>query len=190
MNLLLNRNTISSFVLRFSLLFLIWKAAFHIIWNDEIIFDIYYNLSLIIINKILFHVYICLKILGHSAEIIESTRLVKISGTIGVTVGEPCIGIDTTALFIGVILSYGNEWKKKLMYLLFGCVLIYLLNIVRITSLSILVQYNPYIWDLNHKYIFKIIIYTTILTIWIKWYNLLENQNKPKRTVMTNVICD
>ena len=102
---------------------------------------------------------------------IESTRIVKIIGTSGVTVGEPCVGFDIMALFVGLILSAAMNIKKKLAYIALAIIIINGLNVLRISALAVLVQFDPYLWELNHKFIFTIIVYLVMFSFWRKLLN-------------------
>jgi exosortase family protein XrtF len=170
------QNLFQTFLLRFGVMFLSWKVAFHLIWTNPVLLESYNQFSLEVIAVILKHVSTLLGWFSFDTIIVESERLVCIQGTIGVSVGEPCIGFGVHALYIALILSYGNEWRKKFWFILIGSVILYVLNISRITGLALLVQYSRDIWDLNHKLIFKGIIYSFVFVAWIKWVKVLKKR--------------
>lgn len=158
-----------TFIVRFIMLFALWKVLFHFIWTVPHYLEAYNEFSLDVISMILQQVSVILTFVGHEVVIVEPERLVGIVGTVGVSVGEPCIGFGIHALFVALIISYGNQWAKKWWFLLVGTSLIYILNLTRITALAIMVQYDQSIWDLNHKFIFKFIIYSVIFIFWMLW---------------------
>jgi exosortase/archaeosortase family protein len=174
------------FILKFGFLFLCWKILFYCIWRNDYLFEQYNDACLVVISHILIHVKFILSIIGEQAEIITSTRIVKIIDTLGVTVGTPCIGIKVSAAFIGLILSYGDYFKQKISFIIIGTTLIYSLNLMRITLLTLMVKINPYLWELNHKYIFKIIIYAVVFALWIAWINKTKNIKRKQQLIADN----
>ena len=102
----------------------------------------------------------------------QINRILRIQGTIGVTVGEPCIGYDITALFIALILSSRGTLIKKMWFIPSGVLLILIMNLLRISGLAVLVIINQEIWELNHKLIFTLIVYTFIFLMWRFWLKI------------------
>lgn len=101
------------FITIFALLFLAYKGMFFFIWRNDVLFSLYYDFSLRFINGLLLCSDYLLTVLGYSVETVEVTRIVKIGATSGVTVGEPCIGFDIMALFIGLIISTNLKLNIK-----------------------------------------------------------------------------
>ena len=156
------------FVAVFTFLFLAYKAMFFFIWRSDYLFSLYYDFSIWWINGLLVSSDFFLRLVGYSTEVIELTRIVKISGTSGVTVGEPCIGFDIMALFVGLIVSATMKASRKLIFIGMALLIINALNILRISALAVLVQFDPYLWELNHKFIFTIVVYLVMFSFWRK----------------------
>lgn len=159
------------FIVVFAFLFLAYKTLFFFIWRSDLLFSLYYDFSICCINILLVCSDLFLGLIGYNTEMIESTRIVKIIGTSGVTVGEPCVGFDIMALFVGLILSAAMNIKKKLAYIALAIIIINGLNVLRISALAVLVQFDPYLWELNHKFIFTIIVYLVMFSFWRKLLN-------------------
>lgn len=156
------------FIVVFAFLFLAYKAMFFFIWRSDFLFSLYCDLSLWWINILLVCSDFFLGTIGYSTEVIESTRIVKVSGTSGVTVGEPCIGFDIMALFVGLIVSVTMRVRKKILFIGLALIIINGLNVLRISALAVLVQFDPYLWELNHKFIFTIVVYLVMFSFWQK----------------------
>lgn len=156
------------FLRKFVTLLLLWKSLFFAIWRIPFLLDAYNNFSIKVIGILLSITHQLLLLLNYSSTIISSTRIIMIEGTSGVTVGEPCIGFDLMALVIGLILSTQLNIKSKIKNIAIGLALVNSLNIIRIAALAILVQYDPYLWELNHKFIFTSVVYIFIFIFWIK----------------------
>lgn len=165
-----------TFLFRLVGLYLLWKICFSIIWRSPYLMDCYRQFSLLTIDGILYHTKFFLEILQYEVDIQLSSRIIRIVGTRGVTVGEPCIGFGVMAVFSALILSYPGGGRKKLWYIPLGLFVIHLMNIIRIALLTILIEINPILWELNHKFIFKIVIYGIVFLLWIRWINLHKNK--------------
>jgi hypothetical protein len=101
------------FVTRLIIFYGIWKLFYYITWHDETLLASYRAFSLDVINVILAHTSYLLELLSYQTETVAENRLVRIIGTVGVTVGEPCIGYGIITFFIALIISYPGSWQKK-----------------------------------------------------------------------------
>lgn len=96
--------------------------------------------------------------------------------TSGVEVGEPCIGYGIMSFFFAIIVSYPGMNKAKLWFIPMGLFIIYFINIVRISLLAIMIKYQTEVWELNHKFIFKITVYIIIFLLWMYWLRLASKK--------------
>jgi exosortase/archaeosortase family protein len=166
--------TVNAFLIRLIIIYLLWKICFHIIWQSPSLTISYRHFSLFIIDKMLSHTACFLDMLYYTTEIDLGERLVKIVGTVGVTVGEPCIGLGVMAVFFALIAAYPDHHSKKIWFIPLGLLIIYIANIVRISLLAVLVKTDPAIWELNHKFIFKFIIYSIVFLLWKQWIQYIQ----------------
>ncbi|HSZ73101.1 MAG TPA: archaeosortase/exosortase family protein [Cytophagaceae bacterium] len=82
-----------------------------------------------------------------------------------------CNGLVLFPLFSFFILATNGSWKRKTVYILIGCLLIYHVNIARIVGLILIKKYYPQSLDFNHKYTFTILVYSFIFYLWYLWVN-------------------
>ena len=61
--------------------------------------------------------------------------------------------------------------KQTLFFILGGSLFIYVLNIFRIISLSVLMYYYPAQEHILHGVVFPLIIYGTVFILWVIWVN-------------------
>lgn len=80
-----------------------------------------------------------------------------------------CNGMVLMALFAGFILAFPGLAAKKALFISFGVVVIYLLNVLRVAGLALNVLYNASSVDFNHKYTFTIVVYAAIFGMWMLW---------------------
>ena len=84
---------------------------------------------------------------------------------------EGCNGLSVIILFIAFVIAFTGKLKKTILYLLFGSLLIHILNIARIALLCILIFSFPEYESILHGVIFPLIIYGFVFLLWIIWVN-------------------
>lgn len=91
-----------------------------------------------------------------------------------------CNGLVLFPLFSCFIFATQGTWKRKIVYALIGCFLIYHVNIIRVMGLLFVKIYSPESLDFNHKYTFTVVVYSFIFYLWYLWINLYSNtKEKP-----------
>lgn len=155
--------------------FLIVLFSFYIGWY------LIYNLWLHPNEKLdLFVIDITVKISKWILETLGYTvftgadRLIGVDGTGGLWIGDNCNGIALFALFAGFIIAYPGNWKKKIVFIAAGILLIELLNVLRVIILAILDTYSRAWTEFNHTYTFTIVIYACIFFLWMLWTNKIS----------------
>jgi exosortase/archaeosortase family protein len=176
---LLSKNSILvTFLIRLLVLYLLWEISFYFIWRSPDLMLIYRNVALLVINGILICSDFIMQILQYETEIDYTKRILRIVGTSGITVGEPCIGYGVMAIFVALIISYPGHIRQKLWFIPIGFSIIYFANFIRITALLITTEINPAVWEFNHKFIFKIVVYTIVLILWDRWMKIAKKKDK------------
>ncbi|MFC6859868.1 exosortase family protein XrtF [Zunongwangia atlantica] len=108
----------------------------------------------------------------------ESAIKVFIEDAFLVRVVEGCNSISVIILFVSFILSFFAKKRTTILYILGGSVLIYAMNLIRIALLTIGVyEYLEYT-NLMHEIIFPLIIYGTVIILWISWVRVYANLEK------------
>ena len=88
---------------------------------------------------------------------------------------EGCNSISIIILFVSFIFAYAGKFKTTLFYLLFGCVMIYIVNLIRIVILSVGLYHYPWRREILHSVIFPLIIYGSVFLLWMFWVNRFVN---------------
>lgn len=107
-------------------------------------------------------------------------RVVGIAGAPGVEIVDGCNGIAAIGLFLGFIFAYPGAWKPRIYFSIFGITVIYLVNIVRIVSLSCIQVYWPRGFEFTHDYSTTAIFYVVIFILWMIWANFGNSLPSPK----------
>src|ERR1051326_3562948 len=111
-------------------------------WVDKTVI----NNTLAISQKIL-------NLFGYEVTL-SGDRMIYVKGTPGLFLGDSCNGISLFALFGIFIIAFPGKIIYKLFFIPAGILLIHLMNIFRVTALSI-IETHSYEWtEFNHTYTF------------------------------------
>ncbi len=104
------------------------------------------------------------------------------NGYIGVSGG--CSGFKQILQFLLLFLIYPGPWKHKLWFIPFGILIVYLTNLMRIISLSVVVITYPEQFLYTHDYIVRPFFYVVIFGLWMLWVEkIYPLRMKPKAAV-------
>jgi exosortase family protein XrtF len=95
-----------------------------------------------------------------------------------VRIVEGCNAVSVIILFISFVAAFSGKLKATLLFILFGIVSIYVLNIFRIAILTVLLFYYPENNHFLHGVIFPLIIYGFVFILWIVWVNKFSKYAK------------
>ncbi len=110
---------------------------------------------------------------------IEPAFIVRIVGKRGVIIAMDCVGYGVFSFWIAYVISNSGSWIKKTAWVIGGLLLLWSINISRITLFLISINKNqPMPLGIDHHTWFNIFSYTAIfLMIWM--YE--RNQNTVRR---------
>ncbi len=97
-----------------------------------------------------------------------------------IRVVEGCNSISLIILFLSFIIAFSGSIKATIFYGIFGCLVIYSVNIVRIMVLSLLLYKYPEHQYFLHSLLFPAIIYGTVFLLWVIWVNRFSYLKRPK----------
>ncbi len=123
--------------------------------------------------------WLSLNIIGNSAGIIQwfgydvytVNRIIGIGEYSGIEVVDGCNGISAIGLFLGFILAFPGPWKNRLSFSVMGIGIIYIINVLRIITLTITKVEWPAFFDFTHDYSTTTIFYISIFFLWMIWVN-------------------
>jgi exosortase family protein XrtF len=155
--------------------FLITAIALYLLWFiiDLYLVKPYTSLDRFLSLQLVYASAFVLSIFGYIPVLTVATEEVVIdvegSTGMGVWVGEPCNGLALFSLFAIFIIAYPGKWKHKAWYLPFGIIAIHLINIVRVSILTLIAKDHAAYLDINHNYTFTIIVYSFVFILWYWW---------------------
>ena len=127
------------------------------------------------------HVYKVSKMLGYDAEIEQHPDELSIkfllNGNYVSRIIEGCNSVSIIILFLAFIIAFSGSFVKTFLFGLFGSVLIYIVNILRIIALSILYHQYPAYQTTLHDLLFPAVIYGLVFVLWITWVKFFSNLN-------------
>lgn len=91
---------------------------------------------------------------------------------------EGCNSLSVMILFVSFIFSFSGKFKQTVLFILFGCIVIHIFNILRITLLGVSMFHYPQYQDLLHGVIFPLFIYGVVFILWIIWVNKFSSYAK------------
>jgi exosortase/archaeosortase family protein len=87
------------------------------------------------------------------------------------TIIDSCNGLLIFFIYLSIITASFEPWRRILKYAFTGVAIIYTLNVIRISALTIIAIKSPEHLDFNHHYTFTVIVYGIILLLWKKFFD-------------------
>lgn len=91
---------------------------------------------------------------------------------------EGCNSASVIILFVSFVIAFSGKLKTTIYFILLGALLIYILNVFRITLLTILIYRFPENEHILHGVLFPLIIYGLVFILWIFWVNKFSKYAK------------
>ncbi|HRL71935.1 MAG TPA: exosortase family protein XrtF [Flavobacterium sp.] len=82
---------------------------------------------------------------------------------------EGCNAVSVIILFISFVVAFSGKLKATLLFIFGGSLLIYVLNVIRIATLSALIYYFPKQESFLHEVLFPLYIYGVVFILWLIW---------------------
>ena len=123
---------------------------------------------------------ICLGLIGvrttGSGDLIASPEF-------SVTIKNVCNGLEVMAIFFATTIGFPSSIKGKLLGLLIGFPVIFLINTVRVMVLFILGSKNPQVFDDVHFYYAQALVIIATVTVWLLWvttFSVYGSKTRPR----------
>tara|TARA_R110000823_G_scaffold311718_2_gene437770 strand:- start:182346 stop:182891 length:546 start_codon:yes stop_codon:yes gene_type:complete len=105
---------------------------------------------------------------------IDQGMLLTIDSKYTVNIVEGCNSISIIILFVAFIVAFAEDFKKTLLFLFAGVVLIYIVNLLRIAILTVSLYKYPQYENVLHSVVFPGIIYSMVFILWMIWVRMLK----------------
>ena len=119
---------------------------------------------------------------GYQTQVVphpdEPSMKLVLNGEYLLRIIEGCNSISVVILFLSFIVAFSGKLKTTFFYILWGSVLIYAVNLLRIVFLTLGFYHYPEYSDVLHTVIFPGMIYGMVFLLWIFWVNRFSKLNK------------
>ena len=102
-----------------------------------------------------------------TASIISETVIT--SSRFSVNVVQGCDSIYPTAMLWAAFLAYPSTWKSKLIGIIGGAIVLFIVNIIRIVTMFYIGMYFPSLFDMVHVYAWQALFILLTLAVWLLW---------------------
>ena len=110
--------------------------------------------------------------------IFDKYKIIYVPDNSYVAVTRGCTGFKPFMEWIFLMTIFPGPWKKKLWFIPLGLIITHLVNILRITGLSVAVIYFPHYWEHLHDYVFRPLFYVVMFVLWLWWVEKLAVTKK------------
>jgi len=180
----LNKNTRKKTSLIDSLVSIYKQPFYNLLLKFFVLICVFYSLWItpffqdnIVANVALFYAKISTFILNIFQMPVKAVGDSLIGNGFSIRIRNGCDAIEATAILICAMMIYPTNWANKSKGLLFGLLLLVILNIIRIISLYFANVYIPSLFEILHVSIWQVlfIVFPIIIILyWIKWSNKSE----------------
>jgi len=95
-----------------------------------------------------------------------------------VRIVEGCNAMSVMILFVAFIVAFSGKFLRTSLYIVFGILLIHVLNILRISLLIVgMLRFREY-ETIMHDIIFPLFIYGVVFGLWVLWVNKFSKYAK------------
>ncbi len=102
-----------------------------------------------------------------------------------ISVVAECTGLFEMFIFLAVILAFPANYKKKLQGLLFGILLLYNINLIRMIMIIVLANWNPKTFKFLHLYFWQVAEILIIGGIWLFWVEKIVKYERETPDIYT-----
>ena len=158
------------FILIFSVLELTYNSFRDTVVSEWIIDRITVSTSALILDAL------------NSTEHVEARGNRILSPSVKLTVKVGCEGTETLLLLVAAIAVLSISWRHKIIGMLVGSLLVYVLNLIRIISLFYALKYNKTLFDALHSYVAPLLIVIIVgvcFSLWLSFINRTPDAAEP-----------
>lgn len=107
---------------------------------------------------------------GSSATVVDA-NYISVNGML-LHINHECTGVFVLFVLISFIVAYPATWRAKLAGIAVGVSTLSLINVVRIATLTRLIEFYPTAFDYFHEYVWQgafLMLVTLYSITWVEW---------------------
>ncbi len=93
-----------------------------------------------------------------------------------------CSGFKQMLQWAVLMLFFPGPWKHKLWFIPLGLLITHMVNIFRISGLSVVLIYVPQHWQFIHDDIYRPFFYVVMFLLWVWWVEKFRNKARKSNT--------
>ena len=99
-------------------------------------------------------------------------------GAFEAEVGEACDGVLAACIYLAAVLAFPSPWRARAWGVLIGVGAIFVINLARLVTLTLLGAFFPALLEQVHIYVWQALIIALSMAVWIFW---VERFVRPRR---------
>jgi exosortase/archaeosortase family protein len=112
-----------------------------------------------------------LNVLGNHT-VAQGTEI--LSSEFGISVVTACTGLFVTGLFLAAVAAFPASWRAHLAGAGIGLAGLFVLNVIRLTSLYYVGRYWPSALDVIHQLVWQSLVIAFAVALWLLWAGRAE----------------
>jgi archaeosortase B (VPXXXP-CTERM-specific) len=111
---------------------------------------------------------------------VQRTGTLLSFGTFSIDIVVECTGTHEALILTAAVVAFHASWKKKLIGLLLGALLIFGFNLLRILLLLVVGRYWPSTFHFLHIYFWQATMILMVASVWLLWvYVVVRDEEDP-----------
>lgn len=94
-----------------------------------------------------------------------------------VNIEDGCNALELFVLYAGFIICMPAKTRRKVLFIVFGIISIYIVNVIRCAAVAYIIIYHPKYADFAHHYVFTFVVYGFIIALWLIFSKKLNIAN-------------
>jgi exosortase family protein XrtF len=164
------KSEIGNFILKVVGIYLCWYFLYELWLLPEGSLDEWLTRNIIAVSGSILNIF--------EFDVFANGRFIRVGESVGILLVNGCSGIAAMGLFVGFVIAYPGEWLPRILFIITGIGIIYLVNIIRIVVLALTQEFWPALFDFTHDYSTTAIFYLVIFALWMVWANLSNMSTK------------
>ena len=161
-----HKKSVAKPILRFILIFIVLLIVFSLAFgylrsHSQNYVQDYINFTAFVVSGIL-------NFLGFKAGLYQATLSLS---NFSVEVVLECAAVYQILVFTAAVLAFPATWKKKILGIVIGAPVLYVIDLFRIMGLLLVGNYLPKFFDFTHLYTGQMFVIFVVILLWLLWIN-------------------
>jgi len=106
----------------------------------------------------------------------EARALYSPDGVFGMRLDNDCNGAWAHLVFLAGVLAYPTAWRARMLGAAVGTLVLFLVNLLRVTSLYLIGVHAPAFFRATHVYVWQFLIIAFALLLFVVWVDAVADR--------------